>query len=1217
MKIFSQAARALAIAGYVFLMTSLPARAAEQCNRFDPVPSPLSSQWIQCPGTFVTLQTSNVSSIGGASDNYLKATDKSGPSRICSAPTNPLLGDWSRLGDCTEFCFDAQAFDNFDSTLRTISIGIGSGPKSFVFAFGLAADKLLPDGLWHKFCVPINPVDLGNPLPSNAKGSWVPRPGTLASDWNTVLSNVTEITLPIDLTKSPSEVMGYDNLCLSPGNCGETIIKSFTKSAKRDCDMVIYTLHVDVVSNGASPQTIFISDSWPAGLLPASAVQVSGAPPVTTNTILTATGWAVDFTTATGAGSINGGYDITFTSQIDPAFLSSGDFKLVNQATLKIGKDGKPLLSDDPATAAPGDETIVEVLAADIKACKDPPPGKQSCLSADAKVTCGNKPGTYVITLNTVGAGGVVPDFVQITPLTPGISLSPAQVSYAVTGGQVQVTVVGATPGQTIEFDVEGTTLDAGSVKGTDLCCNGKIQVTIPKDLACGEPKVDITKNCGPATAVPNSHKVQANCAITVTSTGAVTTPLSISETLSGAGTVSFASSFDPWTCVPPSVPGGTPMACTLPANTLNPVSDTSVINVTVDFANMGDAVDAKNCARLSPGGAESCDGFAGGEIKVEKICEPATEVVGAINHFEASCKITVTSTGPISGLVAIAEMLGGAGTITGISHSDPWVCSPSPAVPVNTPINCTIPGSAFNPAGDTSVVDVTLSFANAGDAVDSSNCATLSLDGQPGGESCVPITITQAPNLTIEKTGPQNCLPGQPCDFTVTITSVGQPFSGNVLLWDVVTPNIWQVLAITPNICGAPVTTTPFGCVASLTLAANQAMSFQVTLAAPLSGALENENCVGVAMAPAGLAPNTIYTLAEIEAAVQNQMQEPLGQSCWRVATPVVAQPSLTVTKTCAPAIQGANGFEALCQITVTATGAPLPQTIQVDDLLMGPSNVPGFHNEIVAMTSPENWACPAMPVNVGIMSPCYLPGADLAAAGGQSVITVKAHFPDAGNARESQNCVEAAGLDSTGAPLISAPRVCVPFTAATPVAMPKCDPQTAALVGKACRCTIKGMVPVSATSCACSGNKELRGGECVTRKPDCKVGTSFNPQRNRCEQLCREGTTYDAKRNACVLLRPVCKAGTRFNPQRNRCEQLCREGTRYDAKRNACIITVKPKRECPEGTRFNIRRNACIGIKPDPVDQSKDPVDKPEGPVDKPKTCKDPRTGAEIPCR
>ena len=1033
----------------VFALTSLwtvPMRAGPLCNKFDPVPSPLSSQWIACPdASNVELTTSNSNSIGGAADYYLHATDKSGSSVICSAPTNPMLGDWSKIGNCTEFCFDAQAFDNYDGTLRTMSIEINSGmSKRFVFAFTLAADKMSVDGKWHHFCVPIKPIASGAPLPSTAQGSWAPRTGTLASDWNAMLSNVKEIRLPIDMTKSPSEVMAYDNLCLNGTKCAdEATVKTFTKTASRVCDKVTYVLHVEIESQGAVPQQVKISDIWPAGLLPATSVSISGNPTLTPTTSITPSGWTMTFPTASGSGSVNGSYDITFTSQIDPAVIALGDIKLTNQATLKLGKEGQPIKSDDPAIAGPADPTIVIVTSAEIKECTQPP--VKSCLDGKAEVTCGKIPGTYNIIIKPNGAGGVIPTSVTITPITPGITLSPAKMNYPVIGGQVQVTVVGAHAGDVLEFDVSGTTTGGGSVSGSDLCCNGKIKVEIPKDLPCkdlipvdlaikktgatspapevpfytfdlavtnegpaysaaigaltvtdvvpvgmvfnsvtapagwscspntnvpagttitchntiamnlpagpgapvatikivakalGQPKFPPFTNCadvalqpgsGASDSVPlNNHscvtvdkkpkthveiektcepahlgkgdfvapKWEAICHIKVTTTGVITQPISISESFNGTGSVNYVSSADPWACSPLSSTMPAPLNCTLPANTLLGPTNVSIIDVKVIFPNIPPIKPITNCASgtynhhsIDP----SCVPIIVEQkstIKINKICDPVTEVIGAINHFEAKCHITVTTTGPQSGAIVVSEAMTN-GTVISATAPAPWAC---------TTANCNINGSLLNQTSSASVIDVVVKI-NPGEK-SARNCARLSQTGTNPIESCADIVVDpKKADLEIVKTGFKDCIPNAPCPFTISVTSIGQPYNGNVLLYDGLTPNLaWPVTSIVPNVCGASITTMPFGCVANLNLAANVPFTFTVTLNPLTVNALtQNENCISVATVGPNV-PTGPMSAADMDALQYPNLTGLPKQSCWKLTVePPKDLGNLTVIK-------------------------------------------------------------------------------------------------------------------------------------------------------------------------------------------------------------------------------------------------------------------------------------------------------------------------------
>ncbi len=916
-----------AVLGFSLLLAvamGAKAQAESICNKFDPLPSPLSSQWIPCPtAPNVAVSTSNVDSIGGATDYYLKTVDESNASAVCTAPTNPMLGDWSKFGKCSEFCFDAQAFDNYDSTLRTMQINIFSGTKYFSFVFNKPADLMSADHKWHHFCVPIHTIAGSDPLPSTGQGIWAPGAGTVAGDWNSVLSNVTQIALPVDLTANASEVMGYDNLCLNGGTCGnDAVLKTFTKTAKRDCDKITYTIHVDVVSDGAAPLPITISDNWPVGVLPATSVSISGTPAVTATTNLSATGWTMTFSTASGTGSVNGSYDIIFKTQIDPAALTGGDFKITNQASISLGYNGQPSKSDDPSVSGQTDQTTITVPAKEVKDCKNPPP--PSCLSGKAEVTCGKIPGTYNIIIHPNGVGGVIPTSVTITPITPGITLSPAQLNYPVIGGQVQVTVVGATLGQVIEFDVSGTTAGGGSASGSDLCCNGIIKIEIPRDLPCkdlipvdlaikktggtspapGVPDyafhlaitnegpaytaaigmltvTDVVPagmkfttvtppagwSCSPNTNVPagttitchntivmnlpagpgaalgtiniaalalgnmpfpdftncsdvalepasgatdsvppNNHscvtvskkpkthveiqktcepaklgkgdvvapKWQAICHIKVTTTGVITQPISISESFNGTGSVNYVSSTDPWACSPSSSTMPIPLNCTLPANTLTGPTNVSIIDVKVTFPNMPPIKPITNCASgtynhhsIDP----SCVPIIVEQkstIKINKICDPVTEVVGAINHFEAKCHITVTTTGPQSGAIVVSEAMTNGAVISATAPA-PWAC---------TTANCNINGSLLNQTSSTSVIDVVVKI-NQGETK-ARNCARLSQTGGNPIESCADI-------VTDPKTGTLTVVKNAFDYFGKHITTVN--FPANVTCGAVVTP--------------------------------------------------------------------------------------------------------------------------------------------------------------------------------------------------------------------------------------------------------------------------------------------------------------------------------------------------------------------------------------------------------------------------------------------
>lgn len=1161
--VFSNLARFIAIMAFLILgVSSFSSKSlAEQCNRFDPPPSPLSLQWAPCSNaTAVTASTSNFSSIGGASDYYLKVEDQSGPSQVCTTASNPLLGDWTKL-NCGELCFDAQAFDSTPNVPpRRMWVKLtGGGGKQFTFLFANPADTLTVDQKWHKFCVPLGVIASGAVLPSNSHATWLPVTGTLPSDWNTMLANVTEVRLPVDFSASPTEVTGYDNICLTPGQCvGQpTVIKTFNKTAELDCDKITYKIWGTIESDGSKPDTIHISDLWPTGVIPGTTIAVAQTTPtLPVSTAVNTTGWDVKFTTpaVSNGGPVTTQFSISFTVKIDPAALNSGQFDIKNQATLtSLFAQPMAVKSDDPKLSGKDDATAVHVDPAKVKECLNTHTdgGTPNCLKATPDVSCGPTKGTYTITLHPQGVNGVIPSVLQVSTTTPGISLVPANASILVTGGVAHVTVVGATPGQAISLDVAGTAIGQGSSQGIDQCCNGKVEIVIPKDLDCDKDKVDIAihkdgatspprdvpwysfdlkmtnegkaftaapgqltvtehvpagmkftaitpsagwtclpvapvtgpanlvctyaggpvaagpnatigtikitaqnlnpapyadvencadiglaaggsavetnlgnnkscvivskkppvikveKTCDPAIKGPGdlvAPKWEAACHIKITTTGSVSGPLNISEVFGPAGTVSYtgSSTSDPWTCAPVTATAPTPMNCTLPGNTLNPVSDVTIIDVKVVFPTMGAITESKNCATpkyAGQVGKKSCVPFTRDDstIHVTKTCDPASwhkypvSAVATGIGFVSNCHITVTTTGPQTGTVSVNDVLSGTGTLVSMSSTSApaWNCT-SPS--------CSINGGSLNQTSSTSTFNATVVFATSGNALEAKNCAKLAVNQVDAGKSCVNFTVDEVkPKLEIVKTGLKDCQAGVPCPFTISITSIGQPYSGNILLSDVLTPNLaWPVTSITPNICGGAITTMPFNCVANVNLAANTPLTFTVTLNPLTTNALsQNENCISAAFVGSAV-PVGPMSMADVQAlASSNQLSTPV-RSCWKFTEPPQGgDSSIKINKVCDPAVEiiGAiNRFESKCHITVTTTGAQAG-TINVNDALTGVGT-------LTSISAPPPWTC---------TSPnCSVNGNQLNQTSSTSVIEATVSFPDKGSVSETNNCAK-----------------------------------------------------------------------------------------------------------------------------------------------------------------------------------------------------------------
>jgi hypothetical protein len=191
--------------------TPADAQAAPLCTRFGPAPADLDS-WGPCTAApNIVVTTSNVGSIGGPTDYHLHLRDTAGPSAACST-NDKYLGDWTqKMGGCGLFCFDFKLFKSGTppaSVHPSFSIYNGTQRATFV------ANVLLTsaDPWQQNICAPIA---LGASPPPSSQGHWVVSSGS----WNSIITGVTMVQLPVDFTSDPSEEVGYDNICMSSVPC--------------------------------------------------------------------------------------------------------------------------------------------------------------------------------------------------------------------------------------------------------------------------------------------------------------------------------------------------------------------------------------------------------------------------------------------------------------------------------------------------------------------------------------------------------------------------------------------------------------------------------------------------------------------------------------------------------------------------------------------------------------------------------------------------------------------------------------------------------------------------------------------------------------------------------------------------------------------------------------------------------------------------------------
>ena len=210
---------ALVLGGLAPLAPALAA-GAPLCTPFAEGSAGLSG-WGACsaaPNIVVTTTTAGNMS-GDGSDYYLRLRDTAGPSAACST-SEQYLGDWNgKMGECGSFCFDFKVFRSGTPpgpVTPSFSIWNGTLRASFVANFTVTTDDP-----WVHICAPVNLVDPGENLPAGASGEWriAPTGNAYSPDWNTIITNVTMVQLPIDFTSDPSEEAGYDNFCMNPGEC--------------------------------------------------------------------------------------------------------------------------------------------------------------------------------------------------------------------------------------------------------------------------------------------------------------------------------------------------------------------------------------------------------------------------------------------------------------------------------------------------------------------------------------------------------------------------------------------------------------------------------------------------------------------------------------------------------------------------------------------------------------------------------------------------------------------------------------------------------------------------------------------------------------------------------------------------------------------------------------------------------------------------------------
>ena len=508
-----------AIAGLILLIglalatgitvVSAEAQTGGFCSRFDGTP-PAMDGWGACASApNIVVDTSNVSSIGGATDYYLHLRDLAGASAACSADPK-YTGDWiAKMGGCGQFCFDFKVFQSGSPPgpiAPSFTIWSGSAHATFIANFTVTST----DPWRQHICAPINLIQSGQNPPSNGSGAW-----HTTGNWNAIITAVTTVQLPIDWTGDPSEEAGYDNLCMSPGGCGLGLIKVCKVAGP---GVPVGTPFAFTV--GSTAITV------PAGAAPAGTCVDGPSLPVGTAVIVTET--------------IPAGDAVSSITAAPPAQLVNVNLA-TGTANVTVGS-GVTAVTYTNICANPdgcGGHVVVTGCLQDMK----------------AGVKC-NPEGTYTLTLS--GAGFTGRD-ITLTSQTAGVTVTPPQQAGAAT---TSWTLVGGTPGQTVTLTANATQVGGGSQPGTDSCCSGEIKITIPD---CPKPQpvdVAITKTGG-TSPVPQVngyafHLAVTNVAAAFNGTNAIT----VTDVVPPGMTFNTATGTN-WSCATLPVAAGGTLTCT------------------------------------------------------------------------------------------------------------------------------------------------------------------------------------------------------------------------------------------------------------------------------------------------------------------------------------------------------------------------------------------------------------------------------------------------------------------------------------------------------------------------------------------------------------------------------------------------------------------------------------------------------------------------------
>lgn len=626
-------------------------------------------------------------------------------------------------------------------------------------------------------------------------------------------------------------------------------------------------------------------------------------------------------------------------------------------------------------------------------------------------------------------------------------------------------------PNQPIEWEncIKGRAETTADEYPTVPMCVGRV---IKPEIITVDPdpkEITLTKSCGrPSDAQHDGVSGKRwSCEVTVTANPApfsgsfsfIEDASNVSGTTS-ANIISYQSGNAGWSC------GGTfpqpQTQCGILGNGFSP-SGVETISFDLFAANQGNSVKWENCVsgtytnasgekRDVKGNCVGTDWDNSKEppvIALKKGCRAMGVQNGNANYL-CSIYVSPPSSGAITGPLTLDELFTTASGAPATQYiqaligtpaaPNGWACQ-QPAFPNGA--NCTISATDFN--GNTGHrIDAQISIPTSVLAKEGfKNCAQVRIGNQVvGSADCVDIVgevdeVKFDVEKSCEPSGERHILSStgwiQAYQCALTVTSNGVPFTGPLWITEDLhfgtysgAGQIQSITSADPWSCSNPPYSAPGQ--GNVPYCGIQGAQFPasgtstITVNLMMNAAMDQfgaENCVSLSVGQP----------------TANGLPAPIASDCFEIA-PAPA-PALDITKTCEPAVRGANNlWTAQCNVTVTGSNLPLGEAIRITDELTGSGQTTVdsgyFHSNTYSGSN-----CGGFAIANGIGGACDVLSDDLMASGPISfdytaVLSGPGRFQNA----PGQNCAFA-DIASIGlhAPATGNGKVCVDIPLLTTV--------------------------------------------------------------------------------------------------------------------------------------------------------------------------------------